>query len=168
MHPSGTTTVSVLLRVSKKHEHETESKTELPCGRQKRTDSDSMTVWSGLTCAGAVDGSVLTHIIYAEDPGAQQVLIGAVGRSVGRRPADERQQNNEGERAHPYDGSTADRQWYITVVIADQTQGYKRVSFSSFHLRHSNSLLTSRLQRNLYSDDHMTRVTWHASERAQM
>lgn len=57
-------------------------------------------VWSGLTCAGAADVSVLTHIIYAEDPGAQQVLIGAVGRSVGRRPADKRQQNKEGERAH--------------------------------------------------------------------
>ncbi len=87
--------------------HKTESKTELPCGRQKRTDSDSLVwswwsgpIWPGLTCAGAVDGSIVTHIIHAEDPGAQQVLIGAVGRSVGRRPADERQQNNDCERTH--------------------------------------------------------------------
>lgn len=49
----------------------------------------------------------MTHIRHAEDPGAQQVLIGAVGRSVGRRPADKREQNNDGERAHPYDGPTA-------------------------------------------------------------
>lgn len=89
-------------------------------------------IWPGLTCTGAVDGSIVTHIIHAEDPGAQQVLIGAVGRSVGRRPADKPQQNNDCERTHPCYSSTADRQWWITGVIADRKQGYKRVSFSSF------------------------------------
>jgi len=68
---------------------------------------------SGLTCAGAVDGPILTHIRHTEDPGAQQVLIGAVCRSIGRGPADKREQNNNGERAHLYDGPTAD----ITVYV---------------------------------------------------
>lgn len=63
---------------------------------------------SDLTCAGAVDGPILTHIRHTEDPGAQQVLIGAVSRSIGRGPAEKHKQNNDGERAHPYDGPTAD------------------------------------------------------------
>lgn len=99
---------------------------------------------SDLTWAGAVDGSIMTHIRHAEDPGAQQVLIGAVGRSIGRRPADERKQNNDGERAHPYDGPTAEQLLYYSRTDRtglhagffknDQTQGNKRVSFSSFRV----------------------------------
>lgn len=133
---------------------------------------------SDLTWAGAVDGSIMTHIRHAEDPGAQQVLIGAVGRSIGRRPADERKQNNDGERAHPYD-ARQQNSCCITVELIelDSTRGFLKMtgrketspcpSRPSAYLQHWHSLLTSRvLVLNLYSNDHMTRVMWHASERA--
>ncbi len=59
-------------------------------------------------------------------------------------------------------GSTADRRWQITGVIADRTNACP--SRPSAHLL---SLLTSRVLLNLYSNDHMTRVTWHlVSERS--